>query len=82
VGDKLSALAASHQVLCITHLPQIAARGDQHLLVNKQVVAGRTKVAVSCVEGESREKVLAEMLSGREVDNASLLFAKRLLERR
>ncbi len=62
VGQKLWNLARSHQVICVTHLPQLAAYGDQHLHVLKQAEAGRTVVRVHVLEGEERIKELAAML--------------------
>jgi DNA repair protein RecN (Recombination protein N) len=81
VGEKLSGLAESHQVLCITHLPQIAARGDQHLVVEKRTVQGRTVAGITAVDGEPRAAALARMLSGAEVDETSRAYAEKLLER-
>ncbi len=81
VGEKLSTLARSHQVLCITHLPQIAARGDSHLEVQKQVSQGRTRTAVRSIGECDRAEAVARMLSGRDVDKESLRFAQKLLDR-
>ncbi len=62
VGRKLHQLARSHQVLCVTHLPQLAAHGDHHLNVIKKKVEGRTVVRVQVLEGEARVRELAAML--------------------
>ena len=62
VGQKLLTLAQTHQVLCVTHLPQIAAYGDQHLLVTKTVVGDRTISQLNALEGEARVAELAAML--------------------
>jgi len=78
VGRKLWGLARSHQVLCVTHLPQLAAFGDQHFKVEKQVVRGRTTTAVRAVEGEGRIAELAQMLGAES--EASLRSAAELLE--
>jgi DNA repair protein RecN (Recombination protein N) len=64
VGAKLAALGESRQVVCITHLPQIAARAQQHLVVSKAVAGERTRTAVLPVEGEARTRELAAMLGG------------------
>ena len=64
VGHKLSVLAGGHQVLCITHLPQLAAFGDRHYRVEKAVEAGRTETQVRRLEGEARVEELALMLGG------------------
>lgn len=62
VGEKLWHLARDHQVLCVTHLPQLAAFGDQHLRVSKQVQNGRTLTLVEALATEGRRKELAQML--------------------
>ncbi len=81
VGEKLRRLAENHQVICVTHLPQIAASGHQQLVVEKSVQANRTEVSVRAVEGEQREAALARMLAGKDVDTSTRRFARRLLER-
>jgi DNA repair protein RecN (Recombination protein N) len=78
VGRKLWGLARSHQVLCVTHLPQLAAFGDQHFKVEKQVVRGRTTTAVRAVEGEGRISELAQMLGAES--EASRRSAAELVE--
>ena len=62
VGQKLWNLARSHQVLCVTHLPQLAAFGDRHFKVMKEVDGDRTVVRVQVLEGEARVRELAAML--------------------
>ncbi len=64
VGRKLWTLAREHQVLCVTHLPQLAAFGDQHLRVSKVTIKGRTVTQVEALEGEARLAELASMLGG------------------
>lgn len=64
IGGKLCELARHHQVLCITHLPQIAAYGDHHLRITKAVDGGETRTKVVAMEGEDRIEELAEMLTG------------------
>ena len=78
VGRKLRQLAKSHQVLCITHLPQVASYGERHLKVEKQVVDGRTVTTVSPLEGESRLAELAAMLG--TPGESGLHGARELLE--
>lgn len=86
VGEKLWRLARHHQVLCITHLPQLAAFGDQHFRVRKEVVQGRTITRVEPLEGEARVRELAQMLgAGREAlasAQALLQQARRVAEGR
>lgn len=62
VGEKLWQLARDHQVLCVTHLPQLAAFGDQHFRVEKQVSHGRTQTIVTPLKGDARREELAQML--------------------
>ena len=62
VGEKLWQLARDHQVLCVTHLPQLAAFGDQHFRVEKQVQNGRTQTVVKILENDARRQELAQML--------------------
>jgi DNA repair protein RecN (Recombination protein N) len=64
VGEKLWQLGRQHQVLCVTHLPQLAAYGDQHLKVSKHVDEGRTSTSVDVLEGQSRQEELALMMGG------------------
>jgi DNA repair protein RecN (Recombination protein N) len=64
VGAKLWGLTAAHQVLCVTHLPQLACYGDVHLRVEKVEQEGRTVTRVTDLEGEARVDELAQMLGG------------------
>jgi DNA repair protein RecN (Recombination protein N) len=80
VGEKLAALGRARQVLCVTHLPQVACFGRAHFWVGKIVAGGRTKVAVERLEGGKRLEALALMLGGREATAASRKHAKELLE--
>ena len=78
VGRKLHQLAQSHQVLCVTHLPQLAAHGDHHLNVIKQEEGGRTVVRVRVLAGEERVRELAAMLGA--PTEAGLRSAQELLK--
>ena len=71
VGEKLWVLARQHQVLCVTHLPQLAAFGDQHYNVRKLVEDGRTHTEVQKLEGDPRLDELALMLGGVSAANRS-----------
>jgi DNA repair protein RecN (Recombination protein N) len=64
VGQKLWNLARQHQVFCVTHLPQLAAYGDQHFKVVKSIENGRTNTAVEILDGDQRRRELALMLGG------------------
>ena len=77
VGEKLWRLAQDHQVLCITHLPQLAAFGRQHFRVTKQVKDGRTSTNVERLAGDDRKHELAQMLGG--VTEGTLKSAEEML---
>jgi DNA repair protein RecN (Recombination protein N) len=79
VGRKLAQLAKSHQLLCITHLPQVAACGTTHLAVSKKVEDGRTFTEVELLDRESRPEEIARMLGGRDSTNVTLQHAKEML---
>lgn len=80
VGRKLAGLGTHHQVLCITHLAQVAARADRHLVVAKRTSDGRTSTAIDAIAGEPRRRELAAMLGGDS--EAHLAAAAELLEAR
>ena len=80
VGRKLKALSNGQQVICITHLPQIAAFGDQHFLIEKTVKQGRTQTEVRLLERSDRVEEIARMLSGEKLTETSLKHAEQLLE--
>jgi DNA repair protein RecN (Recombination protein N) len=77
VGRKLRALGRSHQVLCITHLPQVAAQGQSHFAVEKKMKQNRTLTELTRLEGAARQRELARMLGGQT--EAALGLAKSLL---
>lgn len=77
VGQKLWQLGRQHQVLCITHLPQLAAFGEQHYHVEKLVQANRTVTRIKLLQGEERIAELAQMLGG--VSESTLQSARELL---
>jgi len=79
VGQKLRALGAQRQVLCVTHLPQVAAQGHAHYRVSKAPVDGMTQSAVEKLGAKQREEELARMLGGVEVSKEAHAAAKRLL---
>jgi DNA repair protein RecN (Recombination protein N) len=81
VGRKLQRLGRDAQVLCITHLPQIAARGGAHYRVTKDVRDGRTTTAVSRLGEADRALELARMMAGATVTETVLASARELLAR-
>ena len=80
VGVKLKRVAASQQVLAITHLPQVAAFADLHLRVEKSVSQGRTATCVERLEGEGRVAEVARMLSGARVTEKTLDHAREMIQ--
>ncbi|HEX3817368.1 MAG TPA: DNA repair protein RecN [Chthoniobacterales bacterium] len=78
VGAKMLALAEKHQVLCITHLPQVAAAATTHFVVTKEVAQGRTFSALREINGKAREEEIARMLGGRS--DSALKHAASLLK--
>lgn len=82
VGRALDELAGHHQVLCITHLPQIAAFAETHLHVEKRSEGGRAVARIAAVAGEARIEEIARMAGGEEVAEATRRHARHLLGRR
>jgi len=82
VGHALAGLAVHHQVLCITHLPQIAAFANVHFRVEKHESRGRTRASLHRVEGDERVEELARMAGGERVGKATLRHARELLAQR
>ncbi len=80
VGKKLKALAKSSQVLCVTHLPQIAAFADHHYLIEKKSAQGRTKTSVRRIEKKERTEEVARMLSGAKLTEASIRNAEQMIQ--
>ncbi|MBN1917481.1 MAG: DNA repair protein RecN [Verrucomicrobia bacterium] len=81
VGDKLSALGGSHQVLCITHLAQVAGKATTHLAVYKAVDKRRTVTKINRLDDEARVAELARMLGGEKVSSETRTLARELLKR-
>lgn len=79
VGEKLRAVSRSAQVLCVTHLPQVAAGADRHFLVSKRETAGRTVAGVERLAGEARVLEMARMLGGAQVTDKTLAHARELI---
>ncbi len=80
IGNKLRSLATHHQVLCITHLPQIASYADRHLTVRKDVTGKETRTTVRVMDGEERVQELSEMIGGQRVTETTRAQAKELLD--
>ena len=80
VGKKLKQLARTKQVLCITHLPQIASFADQHYLIEKRESGGRTKTSVRPLDAEECTREIARMMSGAKLTDTSLKHAEQMLK--
>jgi len=80
VGRKLKALARSDQVLCVTHLPQIATFADQHYVIEKKDRNGRTRTSIRAVVGEERTEEVARMLSGAKLTDTSRKHAEQMIK--
>lgn len=79
VGKKLKALAKGNQVLCVTHLPQIATFADHHYLIEKRETGGRAKTTVRQISGEERTEEVARMLSGAKLTETSRKHAEQMI---
>jgi DNA repair protein RecN (Recombination protein N) len=80
VGKKLKQLSRANQVLCITHLPQIASFADHHYLIEKRETAGRAKTVVRALATQERTEEVARMLSGAELTETSRQHAEQLIK--
>ena len=80
VGKKLKALSKGNQVLCVTHLPQIATFADHHYVIEKRETSGRTKTTVRLVTGEERTEEVARMLSGAKLTETSRKHAEQMIK--
>jgi DNA repair protein RecN (Recombination protein N) len=81
IGKKLSSLARNHQVVCVTHLPQIAAFADAHFNVHKELAGERTLSRLESLEDEARLKELATMLAGARYSQTALTNARELMHK-
>lgn len=81
VGRKLADVASHHQILCITHLPQVAMYGSDHYAVRKEVIQDRTRTTVVKLSDDERVDEMARMLGGRGMTASTLAHARDMLER-
>jgi len=79
VGKKLKRLSRTNQVLCVTHLPQIATFADHHYLIEKKAAGGRTRTTVHLITGEERTEEVARMLSGAKLTETSRKHAEQMI---
>ncbi len=80
IANKIHLVSENSQVLCITHLPQVAAKADHHLYVEKEIVNERTTTLIDEITGDKRVNEIARMLAGTDVTNLSIAHASELLE--
>ena len=80
VGKKLKSLSRTSQVLCVTHLPQIATFADQHFLIEKKAAQGKTKTSVRQITGAERTEEVARMLSGARLTDTSRKHAEQMIK--
>ena len=79
IGEKLRLVAQSHQVICITHLPQIASYAEQHFKVNKAVKSNKTSVTINILSSKEQLEEIAEMIRGEEKTDVTRKQAKEML---
>ena len=79
IGEKLRSLAKYHQIVCITHLPQIAATGGKHFLVEKNVSKGRTRTLITSLDKERRVNEIARLLGGKVISEKTIAHAREML---
>jgi len=79
VGRKMRGLSPSHQVICVTHLPQIAVFASNHYYVGKEISAGRTKTLVDLLDKKGRENEIARMLGGERLTELTLKHAREMI---
>ncbi len=80
VGKKLKTLSTANQIICITHLPQIASFADQHYVIEKREADGRTKTSVRLLTDAGRREEIARMLSGAKLTDASRKHAEQMIK--
>jgi DNA repair protein RecN (Recombination protein N) len=80
VGKKLKSLARANQVLCVTHLPQIATFADHHYVIEKKERNGRTRTSIRLIVGEERTEEVARMLSGAKLTETSRKHAEQMIK--
>lgn len=81
VGELLARVSMTHQIICITHLPQISVFGNQHLLVEKEIKRGETFTRITKLDDESRKMEIARMLGGKDITDATIEHAAEFLRR-
>ena len=80
IGRKIAALAQKHQVVCITHLPQVACQGEHHFQVEKSTVRRNTRTEVRLLDKKGRVEEIARMLGGLKISEQTRAHAREMLE--
>jgi len=80
VGKKLKSISKGQQLICVTHLPQVASFADQHFLIDKSVEKGRVKMSVSELAKDQRVREIARLISGEKISQTSLEHARQLIQ--
>ena len=80
VGEKMKQISKNHQVICVTHLATIAAKGDTNYFINKEVENEKTKTNIAILKDDSLLKEIARIASG-EITEVSLQYAKELVNK-
>ena len=80
LGEKISQLSKNSQVLCISHLPQVASFADTHLLISKRNLNGKTTISIDNLSKSDRIKEIARMLSGKKIEDEAIVLAKKMVK--
>ena len=81
IAQKLKALSRKRQVICVTHLPQIACKAERHFYIEKYILNNQTGIRLKEMEGEERVKEIARMLDGSQMSEITIRHAQKMLER-
>lgn len=80
IAEKISQISQNSQVLCITHLPQVAAISEHHYFISKEVIGERTETSIKLLSREERIQEIARMLAGSEITPLTVKHAEELLD--
>ena len=80
VGEKIYKISKEHQIICISHLPQIAALADSHFVINKVVLDNKTKTIVNRLSEDGRIEEMARLLGGVDLTNTTIKHASEMIE--
>jgi DNA repair protein RecN (Recombination protein N) len=79
LGEKIAQLSKSSQVLCISHLPQVASFADTHFLISKKLENGKTNISINNLSRDQRVAEIARMLSGTKIEDEALVLARKMV---